>query len=144
MSLRHLVVALGALSLAVVPAACGEDPAESEQQDVRASYERFVDASAAGDAQAVCSSLVKREQARYVKDAAGKSAEDPRTCEQAFAVLQEDPVIAGLNQDEADDPIQRVEVADDRARVVVSDTDGFPRETELVRRGEVWKVAGAD
>jgi hypothetical protein len=92
----------------------------------------------------VCSSLVKRERARYVQDAAAKRADDPRTCEQAFSVLQRDPVIASLNEEEADDPIERIEVAEDRARVVVSDADGFPRETELVRRGEVWKVSGAD
>jgi hypothetical protein len=143
MSLRH-GAALGVLSLALLSGACGEGAAESDEQDVRASYERFVEASATGDAKAVCTAVVPDEQRKYVNDAASKSADDPKTCEEAFTVLHQDPVVAQLARDEAEDPITSIEVAGDRALVVATDADGLPRETQLVRRGEAWKVAGAD
>jgi hypothetical protein len=139
-------IALAALGVAAAAAGCGEDPAETARQEVRETYERFVEASAAGNARTVCSLSAAEQQTRFIKDAEARLPQEIKRCEQAIAASQQIPLIVELNRDEADDPIETIEVAGDRARVVVSESGGFTRETDLVREagGEPWKVAGED
>jgi hypothetical protein len=137
-------ISLAALGLAVLILACGEDPAETDQQDVRETYERFVEASAAGDARMVCSLSGPEQQMRLIKDAEARLPQEIKGCREAIAASQQIPVIVELNRDEADDPIEAVEVAGDEARVVVTESGGFTRETELARVGDIWKVVGGD